>query len=36
VQTDAHKRLALETLVDNLAEQIYIRLYSAISRYEKR
>ena len=35
VQTDAHKRLALETLVDNLAEQIYIRLYSAISRYEK-
>ena len=35
VQTDAHKGLALETLVDNLAEQIYIRLYSAISRYEK-
>ncbi len=35
LQTDAHKKQALETLVDNLAEQIYIRLYSAISRHEK-
>lgn len=35
LQTDANKRQALETIVDNLAEQIYIRLYSAISRYEK-
>ncbi len=35
LQTDAHKKQALETIVDNLAEQIYIRLYSAISRYEK-
>lgn len=35
LQTDAHKKQALETLVDKLAEDIYIRLYSAISRYEK-
>jgi hypothetical protein len=35
LHTDAHKKQALETLVDNLAEQVYIRLYSAISRYEK-
>ena len=35
LQTDAHKRQALETLVDNLSEQIYLRLYSAISRHEK-
>lgn len=36
LQTDAHKKQALDTLVDKLAEDIYIRLYSAISRYEKR
>ncbi len=35
LQTDAHKKQAVETLVDNLGEDIYIRLYSAISRYEK-
>ena len=35
LDTDAHKRQALETIVDNLGEQIYIRLYSAISRHEK-
>ena len=35
LQSDANKKLALDTLVDNLAEQIYIRLYSAISRNEK-
>ncbi|HIJ90759.1 MAG: LPS assembly lipoprotein LptE [Desulfobulbaceae bacterium] len=35
LQTDAHKKQALETLVNNLAEKIYIRLYSAVSRYEK-
>jgi hypothetical protein len=35
LQTDAHKKQALETLVDKLAEDIYLRLYSAISRYEK-
>jgi outer membrane lipopolysaccharide assembly protein LptE/RlpB len=35
LQTDTHKKQALETLVDNLAEQIYIRLYSSIARYEK-
>ncbi|MDG4476462.1 LptE family protein [Thiovibrio frasassiensis] len=35
LQTDAHKKQALDTLVDKLAEDIYIRLYSAISRYEK-
>ena len=35
LQTDSHKRQALETLVDKLAEDIYIRLYNAISRYEK-
>lgn len=35
LQTDTHKKQALETLVDNLGEDIYIRLYSAISRYEK-
>lgn len=35
LQTDTHKKQALETIVDNLSEQIYIRLYSAISRYEK-
>ncbi|MFA7382145.1 MAG: LptE family protein [Desulfurivibrionaceae bacterium] len=33
--TDAHKKQAITTLVDNLGEDIYIRLYSAISRYEK-
>lgn len=35
LQTDAHKKQAVETIVDNLAEQIYLRLYSSISRYEK-
>jgi hypothetical protein len=35
LQTDSHKKQALETLVDKLGEDIYIRLYSAISRYEK-
>jgi len=35
LQTDAHKKQAVDTLVDNLGEDIYIRLYSAISRYEK-
>jgi len=35
LQTDAHKKQAVETLVDNLGEEIYIRLYNAISRYEK-
>ena len=35
LQTDANKKQALDTLVDNLAEQIYIRLYSAISRNER-
>ena len=35
LDTDAHKRQALETIIDNLGEQIYIRLYSAISRHEK-
>jgi outer membrane lipopolysaccharide assembly protein LptE/RlpB len=35
LQTDAHKKQAVETLVDKLAEDIYIRLYSALSRYEK-
>ncbi|MFA6499963.1 MAG: LptE family protein [Desulfurivibrionaceae bacterium] len=35
LQTDAHKRQAMETIVDHLAEQIYIRLYSAIARFEK-
>ncbi|MFH1021729.1 MAG: LPS assembly lipoprotein LptE, partial [Pseudomonadota bacterium] len=35
LQTDTHKKQARETLVNNLSEQIYIRLYSAISRHEK-
>lgn len=35
LQTDTHKKQALETLVDKLSEDIYIRLYSSISRYEK-
>ena len=35
LQTDAHKRQAIETIVDHLAEQIYVRLYSAIARFEK-
>ena len=35
LQNDAHKKQALDTIVDNLAEQIYIRLYSSIARYEK-
>jgi len=35
LQTDTHKKQAVETLVDKLGEDIYIRLYSAISRYEK-
>ncbi|OGQ87134.1 MAG: hypothetical protein A2512_01945 [Deltaproteobacteria bacterium RIFOXYD12_FULL_56_24] len=36
LQTEAHKKQAMETLVGNLGEDIYIRLYSAISRYEKK
>lgn len=35
LQTDAQRKQAQETLVDNLAEQIYLRLYGAISRHEK-
>lgn len=35
LQSDAHKKQAVETLVDNLGEDIYIRLSGAISRYEK-
>jgi outer membrane lipopolysaccharide assembly protein LptE/RlpB len=35
LETDTHKKQALDTLVDNLSEQIYLRLYSAISRNEK-
>ncbi|MBU1405090.1 MAG: hypothetical protein KKE83_10540 [Proteobacteria bacterium] len=35
LQTDSHKKQALETLVEKLAEDIYIRMYSAISRHEK-
>ncbi|OGQ99152.1 MAG: hypothetical protein A2505_08900 [Deltaproteobacteria bacterium RIFOXYD12_FULL_55_16] len=34
-RTDTNKKQAMETLVDKLAEQIYLRLYSAISRHEK-
>jgi len=36
LHTDAHKKQAMKTLVDNLGEDIYIRLFNAISRYEKR
>ncbi|HCC53698.1 MAG TPA: hypothetical protein DEQ20_02030 [Desulfobulbaceae bacterium] len=36
LQTDTHKKQAVETLVDKLGEDIYIRLYNALSRYEKK
>ena len=35
LQTDTQKKQALEILVDHLAEQIYLRFYSSISRHER-
>jgi len=35
LQSEAHKRQALATLLDNLAEQIYIRLQGTIARHER-
>ncbi|MGV1099211.1 LPS assembly lipoprotein LptE [Thiovibrio sp. JS02] len=34
-QTDANKKTALELIVNDLAENIYIRIYRAISRHRK-
>ena len=35
-QTDANKRQALETLTDDLGEQIYIRLFRVLSKHQRR
>lgn len=35
-QTDANKKAALETLTDDLAEQIYIRAFRALTKHQRR
>jgi len=35
-QTEANKKIALETLINDLSENIYVRITRAISRHQKR